>query len=299
MSLRVFFIGNVEMSAELIGVLKNDTRFTISGVLTKKTSTFNSDHCDLSKCDLPESTQVFYDDDIDVSQNKLKQIFESLSIDILFCFGWSKLIKLEVLELVNLISVGFHPAELPRNRGRHPIIWAKVLGLKTTASTFFELKEDEDSGKILSQVKIKIDDADSARDLYEKIKIQAKNQLKEILDRFYANDFSGKPQNKFDTNHWRKRSKNDGVIDWRMSAKNIRNLILALSEPYPGATFLFQGHEIKVFKCTKESFDFDFSSFEPGKILKRYKDGFLIMTGSAPIRIYCDTKLIPSDIKYV
>ena len=28
--------------------------------------------------------------------------------------------------------IGYHPAELPKNRGRHPLIWALVLGLKKT-----------------------------------------------------------------------------------------------------------------------------------------------------------------------
>ena len=33
--------------------------------------------------------------------------------------------------------LGFHPSELPKNRGRHPLIWALALGLKKSASTFF------------------------------------------------------------------------------------------------------------------------------------------------------------------
>lgn len=33
--------------------------------------------------------------------------------------------------------LGYHPAKLPQNRGRHPLIWALALGLKKSASTFF------------------------------------------------------------------------------------------------------------------------------------------------------------------
>lgn len=52
----------------------------------------------------------------------------------IFCFGWSRLIKPPLLELPPMGVVGFHPAALPKNRGRHPLIRALVLGLRETAS---------------------------------------------------------------------------------------------------------------------------------------------------------------------
>ena len=57
--------------------------------------------------------------------------------DIIFCFGWSRLIKEELLKIPKKGVVGYHPAMLPKNRGRHPLIWALALGIKTTGSTFF------------------------------------------------------------------------------------------------------------------------------------------------------------------
>jgi len=57
----------------------------------------------------------------------------------------------ESLDLPHLGVIDFHPAALPANRGRHPIIWALVLGLQETASTFFFMDEGADSGDIISQ----------------------------------------------------------------------------------------------------------------------------------------------------
>ena len=56
--------------------------------------------------------------------------------DIGYCFGWSQLIGKDVLNIPSKGIIGNHPAELPYNRGRHPIIWALALGLESTASTF-------------------------------------------------------------------------------------------------------------------------------------------------------------------
>ena len=68
-----------------------------------------------------------------------------------------------ILDLAPLGIIGFHPAALPRNRGRHPIVWALVLGLEETASTFFFMDKGADTGDILSQEKIKTDAGPSGR----------------------------------------------------------------------------------------------------------------------------------------
>jgi methionyl-tRNA formyltransferase len=67
--------------------------------------------------------------------------------DVIFCFGWSKLLKQKLLKLAPLEVVGFQPAALHANRGRHPVLWALVLGLYKTASTFFFMEEGRDSVK--------------------------------------------------------------------------------------------------------------------------------------------------------
>ena len=65
--------------------------------------------------------------------------------------GWSRIIGKELLAVPPKGIVGYHPAALPANRGRHPIIWALALGLKETASTFFFMDNGADSGPIISQ----------------------------------------------------------------------------------------------------------------------------------------------------
>ena len=58
--------------------------------------------------------------------------------------------------------ISSHPAALPANRGRHPILWALVLGLAETASTFLGMDDVADSCDDISQVRIRIDTFDNA-----------------------------------------------------------------------------------------------------------------------------------------
>ena len=62
-------------------------------------------------------------------------------------------IKKKLLNEVNDFSLGYHPAKL-ENRGKHPLIWAIILNLKT-ASTFFKLDKKVDNGDIINQKKLK------------------------------------------------------------------------------------------------------------------------------------------------
>jgi len=65
--------------------------------------------------------------------------------------------------------VGFHPAALPANRGRHPLVWVLVLGLREAASTFFWMGEGVDTGDLLSQAKVPIYESEDAANLYERV----------------------------------------------------------------------------------------------------------------------------------
>ena len=117
-----------------------------------------------------------------------------LGPDAIYCFGWSHLLSQEVLRAAPLGCVGYHPALLPWNRGRHPIIWALALGLSQTGSTFFLMDEGADTGDILSQRTVPIEDEDDAGTLYEKLKAVACNQTEEIDAMVAQGHLQGIPQ---------------------------------------------------------------------------------------------------------
>ena len=95
--------------------------------------------------------------------------------------------KSKILSIPKLGTIGFHPAELPANRGRHPIIWALVLGLKKTASTFFYIDEGIDSGPIIMQSAIQIDQNETENSLSEKILVHEHKILPQALQLLCSN----------------------------------------------------------------------------------------------------------------
>jgi methionyl-tRNA formyltransferase len=265
--MRVVFIGAVEFSLHALKCLI-DLGVDVAGVCTTKESKFNADHVDLSGVCLENNLPCFISSNINDSD--AVAWISKKKPDVIFCFGWSRLLKKEILEMPPMGVVGFHPAALPANRGRHPLVWALVLGLKETASTFFFMKEGADDGDILSQCKIPISEDDDARTLYDKMTNSALLQIQEFVPALDVGYFDRRSQDGLPFNTWRKRARPDGQIDWRMSARSIHNLVRGLTKPYVGAHFINNSEEIKVWK-TKVIDGVD-ENLEPGKIVA-YQNG--------------------------
>lgn len=266
MTLKVAFIGCVEFSEIMLNTLKDQPGIEIVGVVTRQASTFNADFRSLEPLADEIGCPVHLADGND--QGAIADVLRDVAPDLVYCFGWSYLLGEQVRSIPRLGVVGYHPAALPKNRGRHPIIWALALGLSETASTFFLMDEGADSGDIVSQVEVPIAFEDTARTLYDKLADVAKAQLADMTARFVAGTVQPRPQDSAQANTWRKRGPADGRIDWRMGAETIYNLVRALSEPYVGAHIEHAGQNHTVWKAALGPDGPDVpANLEPGLVL--------------------------------
>ncbi len=273
--MKIVYIGNVEFSCHCLEKVLNN-KGNVVGIVTSINNSYNSDYCDLTPLARSKCIPIHYCDDV----NKVETIewIREKNPDIIFCWGWSQIIKTPLMKLPPMGIVGVHPTLLPQNRGRHPLIWAIVLGLKESGLTFFFIDEGADSGPILSQERFKINDADDAGTVYKKIKIMATKQIAKFLPQLISKNFTVKTQEVHVANYWRKRSVSDGIIDWRMSRRAILNLVRALTIPYPGAQFNYNDKVITVWKAS--SYDKGLNeNIEPGKVID-------IMGGQPVIKCY-------------
>lgn len=258
------FIGCVESSYVILRhMLENGMK--VSGIITMDSSATNADFHSLAPLAKEYGIDCFTTKDINDAETM--EFVSSKTPEVIYCFGWSRLISRELLSLPKYGIIGFHPAALPYNRGRHPIIWALALGLAKTASTFFVMDEDADTGDIINQKEIVIDYEDDAHSLYEKVLQAAKEQVIEFTNQISNGTLSRMPQDRECGNTWRKRGRMDGQIDWRMSCDGIYNLVRALTHPYIGAHFMYGDTELKVWKCKVYKCE-EYKNIEPGKILK-------------------------------
>ena len=272
--MKILYIGSVQFSRGALDLLIR-LEAEVVGICTLAWAPFNSDHVDLSELGQKHGIPVLLADDINSS--KTVEWIRERAPDVIFCFGWSRLLGEDVRNLAPLGAIGFHPSALPKNRGRHPLIWPLVLGLRETASTFFFMDNGADSGDILSQRSLSIGDDDDAGTLYEKVTAIALLQIKDFLPQLSKGAYQRTVQDPKAANTWRKRGRNDGLIDWRMSARSIRNLVRGLTRPYVGASFMRSDLEVKVWRVT--IIEGAPGNMEPGRVWRVTADGPVIKCG--------------------
>jgi methionyl-tRNA formyltransferase len=176
-----------------------------------------------------------------------KEAIEALKlfdIDWLFLIGWSQIATSNLIETPKEGVIGAHPTLLPEGRGRAAIPWAIIKGNDKTGVTFFMMDEGVDTGMILGQEIVHIDNGETATSLYQKI-----NQAHEILiKKLYFNlknrTVMGIVQDDSKATYWEGRTPDDGKIASNMSIEEADRLVRATTTPYPGAFILKDKHKI-------------------------------------------------------
>lgn len=155
--------------------------------------------------------------------------------DFLFSFFYRDLIREELLGVPTTAALNLHASLLPTYRGRVPINWVILNGEKETGVTLHHMTAAPDDGDIVCQARLSIDDNDTARTLSDKLVVLAADMLDEQLPKIVAGDAPRTPQNHSLASYFGGRAAEDGKIDWTQSAAEIRNLVRAVADPYPGA----------------------------------------------------------------
>jgi len=168
-----------------------------------------------------------------------------LKPDIIFSFYYRKMICREILDIPTLGALNLHGSFLPAYRGRCPVNWVLINGEKRTGVTLHYMIDKPDAGDIVGQKAVVIDLADTAKTLYDKLCLAAKELLDELLPLIKSGQIPRQKQDLKAGSYYGGRRPEDGRIDWNKSAQDIYNLIRGVTEPYPGA-FAFMANDERI-----------------------------------------------------
>ncbi len=206
---------------------------------------------------------------------------KDMNPDIIFSFYYRKMVKPAILDIPSHGCLNLHGSLLPKYRGRCPVNWVLVNGETKTGITLHYMTPKPDDGDIVCQKEIEISDDDTAKTLYEKLTMLSVEMLDEILPQIKEGAAPRKPQDHSQATYYGGRRPRDGEIDWSASSKEIRNLVRAVTEPYPGA-FSFVGDKQYLFWSVTEA-PYDGKTSVPGTVLET--DPLVIRCGSGAIRM--------------
>jgi UDP-4-amino-4-deoxy-L-arabinose formyltransferase/UDP-glucuronic acid dehydrogenase (UDP-4-keto-hexauronic acid decarboxylating) len=161
--------------------------------------------------------------------------------DILFSFYYRHIVGEDILEIPPAGCLNLHGSLLPRYRGRCPVNWALLNGETETGVTLHHMTPRPDDGDIVGRRRVPIDQEDTARSLHRKLNGASRELLNDLLPKIRERRAERLPQDRALASYFSGRRPDDGEIDWNRSAEEVRNLVRAVTRPYPGA-FSFLGN---------------------------------------------------------
>lgn len=217
---------------------------------------------------------------------KIKEI----NPDIIFSFHYRRNVKQAILEIPPAGCLSLRASLLPKYRGKCPINWVLVNGEKETGVTLHYLTTSLDDGDIVCQEKIEISDTDTAKSLHEKAAKTASKLLDKILPKIDDGTAPRTPQDDSKVTCFGPRCPEDGEIDWSVSATEVRNLVRAVTHPYPGA-FSYVGEKKYYFWAVTEMSNSEVG-LDAGE--KRPFPGTIISTD--PLVVVCGKGSVRMDV---
>lgn len=178
-----------------------------------------------------------------INEQEVIETLKEYEIDWLFIIGWSQIAKKEVLDAPKKGCIGMHPTLLPVGRGRAAIPWAILKGLKQTGVTMFKLDEGVDTGEIIGQGTIDIDENTTATELYKKVDDMHITLISKYWDDIVNDSITLTRQDDSKATEWPGRKPEDGEIFNNMTMDEADRLVRATTHPYPGA-FYNDGNKI-------------------------------------------------------
>ncbi|MBI9062901.1 MAG: methionyl-tRNA formyltransferase [Marinilabiliaceae bacterium] len=186
-------------------------------------------------------------------------------------------------------SLNLHGSLLPHYRGAAPINWAVINGEKETGVTTFFLQHEIDTGNIIFQDKVTIEEDDNAGSVHDKMMITGAQLVLKTVQAIIADEVNTTPQTELlagaEAIQAPKIFKEDCRINWQLSATEIRNKIRGLS-PYPTAWTEIEFEDGK--KLSMKLFAAQFKTdlmLEPGAIQTDAKTYFAIGTNDQTLAI--------------
>ena len=185
----------------------------------------------------------------DVNDRGVVERIRALHPDVFISCYFRQILGAELLAIPSVGAYNMHGSLLPAFRGRAPVNWVLVKGATETGVTLHHMAEKPDRGDIVGQKRVPIDDEDTAFTLHKKCAVAAGALMRELWPKITAGTAPRIPQDPAKATYYGRRRPEDGRIDWSRPAHECRNLVRAVTHPYPGAFTRASGKTLYVWKA--------------------------------------------------
>lgn len=206
---------------------------------------------------------------------------KNIHVDVLVSINYLFLIEADIINHPKIIAFNLHGSLLPKYRGRTPHVWAIINNEKSTGITAHQINIGCDTGDIISQVEIPIENDDTGATILEKYQQHYYPLVNDVLKLIKTNTIHPIKQNNIEATYFGKRTPKDGEIDWSWSKERIYNWVRAQADPYPGAFTYLEKNKVIIDKISFSTHGFHYNDIngiivavEP-KLLVKTENGII------------------------
>ena len=276
MPISIAFFGTHEFGVKILESLAADNRFSVDLVVTQPDKPVGR-----KQVLTPPPVKVLADKlGIKVKQPESLKNFhlEKDVFDVAVTAQYGLLIPSHLFSETKNWFVNVHTSLLPKYRGASPIQSALINGEKETGATIMIMDAGMDTGDILSQEKISIDENDTFPVLDQKLASIGSTLLLETLPKYIAGKITPQKQDETQVTTCKKLSRDDGKIDWSKTTEEIYNLYRGTT-PWPGIWTTLNGARVKLLEIIP-----GYEKLEPG-LINCGEDWIAVGTGDGTIEI--------------
>ncbi len=218
--------------------------------------------------------------------------------------AFGQILSQEILDIPPCGCLNIHASLLPGYRGASPIQHVILNGEKKTGITIMQMDAGIDTGDILYQKEIPIQDDDNYETLHDKLAVLGGQAITEALTLLEQGKLTQKKQQENLSSYAPLIGKEMGELDFSQGAAALDRRIRAMT-PWPSAYTFYQGKQLKIWKAepvssvdrvsmdslSTDSLSMDTLSMNtsgrvPGEILSTDKESVTVAAGEGALRIY-------------
>lgn len=206
----------------------------------------------------------------DDARRELEPLFQSVDAGVVAAYG--RILPDWMLHAPKLGCFNVHSSLLPKYRGAAPINWAIVQGETVTGVTIMQMDEGLDTGDILLQGDLAIGGDERTPELTARLATLGASLLVETLKKLECGELQSRPQNNKEATYAHILKREDGQVDWTLTATQIRNRMRGFT-PFPGCYCFVNEQKLEITNCVAEACT---QNAEAGIVVEVVKDSFAI-----------------------
>ncbi len=217
-----------------------------------------------------------------VREPEFLEKLKEMAPEVIIVAAFGQILPKALLEIPQFGCINVHGSLLPKYRGAAPIQYSILEGEKETGITIMYMDVGIDTGDMILQEKLAIDEEETGGSLFNKMAELGAELMVKALISIKDGSAVRTPQNNEEATYVKIIDKQMGRIDFTQSATKIERMIRGLN-PWPSAYTMLEGKTLKIWLAKVEPFEdneeLKDKTTEPGEIIEIRKDAFVVRAG--------------------